>query len=615
MKFITACQFLLATALSAAAQGELVFNYAGQDVRQWGTAKFENYDVAVRLADPSLAGRKITAVEIPGIPEAGVADCSVWLSSSLRLEGKVNAPDIVSIPASPEDSRIRVVLPEPYTIPTDGVYVGYSFKVTELTDQTKQPVSVGTSENPDAFMIHTSRSYLNWGNYALGLAADIAVTLEGQFFDNAVAVMQVPDCGALHGTAPSASAVIRNHGNAPVTSLAYTLTFADKEVKGSASFDPPLPAAYDSDVSLPLDVPAFAEAGQYPFTLKVTEVNGIANPDPDAEAYGCAYAYPYLPTHRPLVEDYTGTWCGWCTRGLLAMDMMTERHGDDFVAAAFHMEDDPMAIEFTMPTYYHGAPSVYLDRIVHGDPFFGTNPAGDRTGLLSDGFEADWFAESAKIATADISLTANWTDETCETIRADAAVTFVRPYSDADMRMLYILTADGLTGTRGWAQSNYYAGGEGLEGTDLEPLTLLSDHIPDQVFNEVAVAVSDIFGVEGSLPQEVPYLEECRHSFEFRIADAVNKKGTPIVQDKGRLNVIAAVVDATSGRIVNAVKCAVPAPTGIHGIADVTENAVTGYYDLTGNLVGASELNMPAGVYVRVTRSSSGVRSEKILVR
>lgn len=575
-------------ALSGFALGEKQFNYAGNDTRQWGTQKLENYDVAVRLADPTLEGNSITAVTVPGIATDGVGEFSIWLSSALTLEEKVNAPDILLVSVEPRDNTLRLELAEPYVIPAGGVYVGYSFVVTDLTEASRIPISVSDSDNPDAFLIHTSRSYKSWDNYDLRLAADLQVTLTGAFAEAAVAVTGVQESEVLPDSSFAAAVTIRNHGNRPVSSLEYSYTIDGSTGHGELQFDPALPTAYDTDVPLSIPLPALSGAGVYTWSVSVDKVNGATNADPAATAYGTVYVYAYKPVHRPLVEEYTGTWCGWCTRGILGFEKMNEHFGEEFVGVAFHTGEDVMAIPFAQATEYTGAPSAWIDRTVACDPYFGTAPQNEGCATFMEGIGAAWQRASERLSPVDLSLTTAW-DETETRLTANLTATFVRPWVDADLRCLYILTADGLTGPgHEWSQKNYYTGSDAVQGTDLQPLADLPALIFPHTFNDVAILAADNLGIPGSLPSRIEALGEYTHSYTFTLSEALNTDGQGLVQDSNRLNVVAAILDARTGRVLNAVKVPVPANTGIsnHPADPGHPGAPTvvseEFYDLTG---------------------------------
>ena len=100
---------LLATAAltvfsAQASERSYSFNFNGEDITFYGTGRKENYDVAVRLDAPALAGFCIKGISVP-LP--GDPDCydsaGAFLSKQLNIELidglRVNAPDICSVEA------------------------------------------------------------------------------------------------------------------------------------------------------------------------------------------------------------------------------------------------------------------------------------------------------------------------------------------------------------------------------------------------------------------------------------------------------------------------------------------------------------------------------------
>ena len=78
------------------------------------------------------------------------------------------------------------------------------------------------------------------------------------------------------------------------------------------------------------------------------------------------------PIHRPLIEEYTGTWCGWCVRGIVGMELLRETYGDDFIGVAYH-NDDGMEIMYSnrYPNDIMGFPSAFIERTSEVDPLYG----------------------------------------------------------------------------------------------------------------------------------------------------------------------------------------------------------------------------------------------------
>lgn len=613
MKKLIIALAIASISLSPAAQDK-TFNYVQSGAEKWGTQKKENYDIAIQIEDPALVGSAISHIEVPLPENSGIGDCSIWLSSDLKLDNRLNAPDILSSGVEISGGKISLDLREPYTITEAGVYVGYSFKVQQLNEVSGQPVSVALSDNPKAFFVHTSRSYLSWGRFNLQLAADITVGLSNpQFEANAVMVASVEDENMLPGEVPSPTVMIRNHGNDPVRSIGYSYTINGRRTEGSMDFADPLLPYYTENVPLVINMPsdAVGEAGSYPWTFSVEEVNGVPNPDPGKTAGGCVYVFPFRPSHRPLVEEYTGLDCGWCPRGAIGMELMEKKFGDDFVCVAYHTSDDVMSIEVEYPTTEYYAPSANIDRTITGDPYNGLSEETCKT--FMDGIGRFWEQYRSLLAPCDVSVSADWTDESRQQIEAHASAVFARPYSGVDFRFVYFLTANGLCGDDAfWIQKNYFSGDSKYLGTDLASLVALPAKVEGMKFNDVLVYTPEVYGTPGSIPAEIPWLETMSHSCALDIDKAVNVYDMPLVQDKDALSVVVAVVDAGSGRILNCAKTPVGAGAGV-GDAGIAEKEVISesYYDLLGRPAHGSA----SGICVKVTTYSDGTVSSGLFGR
>lgn len=550
-KILLNCAVCLMAPFGVWGQTAHVFNYADGSLQDWGSGVMEDYDVAIRLADPSLAGTLVTRIEAPaGVP--GTEGYTVWLSSALNLVDKKNAPDLLSVEVTPVQGRIVLELAQPVTVPEGGLYAGYSFRITELTPESKAPVTVTQTTASDAFYLHTSRRTLKWTEKP-GLALDLAVTLTGNFHDNAVAIDAVAEEGFLYGNAATPSFNIRNKGLLPVNSIDWTYTLCGETVAVHTDFDTPLPPVYAQLHSVATPGPVMDEAGQYPLEIQVTGVNGIAN-EIEARDNATVYVYPWLPRHRPLYEEYTGTWCGWCPRGMTGMAKMLEAHPGDFIPAVYHTGDDVMATAAQPVMGGSVAPGGHLDRRIFCDPY---NGLLDEMPLsFHDGIEAAWLAETQRPVTAETAVTAFWTDDSRTAIEATATARFARPYTGADFRWIMMLTADGLHGTGPeWIQSNYYSGQNKYADGDLAPLVAKSEHMMNCRFDDVIILCPEVKGIPGSLPADIPWIEPLGYTRRFELADAVNSTGVQLAPLADSLHIVAALVDTATGRIMNAARC------------------------------------------------------------
>lgn len=49
-------------------------------------------------------------------------------------------------------------------------------------------------------------------------------------------------------------------------------------------------------------------------------------------------AETYYP-RKIVMEEETGTWCGWCVRGIETIERMHTKYPDNFIAIALHTSD------------------------------------------------------------------------------------------------------------------------------------------------------------------------------------------------------------------------------------------------------------------------------------
>ena len=102
---------------------------------EWGTLDKENYDVAVHVGLPELEEAQIVEVSFPLRAQTGISNPRVWFSRNLTVESKVNLPDIASYEATFEDGSVVLRLENPVTVGKEGLYVGYSFTVDDVSSQ------------------------------------------------------------------------------------------------------------------------------------------------------------------------------------------------------------------------------------------------------------------------------------------------------------------------------------------------------------------------------------------------------------------------------------------------------------------------------------------------
>ena len=304
--------------------------------------------------------------------------------------------------------------------------------------------------------------------------------------------------------------------------------------------------------------------------------------------------FPFLPAlaqepfvRRSVVEEFTGTWCGHCPRGMVGMERLAQQFGDRFIGIAVHTgSGEPMAI----PSYPDmqeqllpgsGAPSCVINRAPFKfDPYSGS---GQR-GATHYGIDLDFAASLAVPTEAKVELKAQWDDEFQWDVRFTATTTFNMdiPSDGGDLqsppyRLIFVLTEDGLTGTAdSWLQTNYFSpeftpsAGKDYTDDDMKEWREAPYHVPGVTYNHVAVNTLGIKGgIEGSIKAPIVPLEPQTYT---NVITTLASHAQRLIQDKNRLTAVAMLINTTTGEVVNAAKAGILP----HGAAETVKGDVNG---------------------------------------
>ena len=587
-----------------AQQNELLYGvYTGSGtLKGMGTLKAETYDVAMLLNDPSLVGMRITGINVPLNTAATVTDCKAWLTKQLTLESGNNVPDITSIDFTPEGKWVEVTFAEPYTITEEGVYAGYSLTVPSVdtdnaNDPNKVPIMCIASNDLGNLYMHTSRSVRKWRNlpetayYGMGAYA-MVVRLTGDNVKEHAAALLPPDELNTYlavGKKTTLTLTLENHGTAAISNIDYEMTIGGETIEKHVNVT--VKGSYfGSKANLKVEIPAQQTAGTYPVSITVKKLDGVDNEDVQpTTTFTMAYLSEF-PKHKPLMEEYTGTWCQYCPRGMAGMEAMNKLYPDDFVGVAFH-NGDPMQVTALYPNDVNSFPNGYLDRVLNVNPFSGTNGG-------SLGIKDDWKRRQNIIAPASIELKAVWADEAQTKLEVTSTTTFVRDFKNSPYQLTYILTADGLKGdTNDWWQVNALSGdAEAKKDPYLAVFANQSSPIKNIEYNDVAIQLSNsrALAMEGTLPGSVEGGKGYEHKYVFDVTE------NELVQDKTKLRPVVVLIDTTTGEAVNADKVGVSSETdGISEIPsdDELQRADGRSYDLQGRELNAAHRAM-RGIYI-----------------
>lgn len=582
---------------------EMYAGYCDDNFKAAGfsAGRAQGYDVALFVNDPSLHGLKVKGLRISA-PATGIAQYTGWLSTGLALEikdgVKVAKADIASNVGNVADGHAEVLFDEPYEIGENGFFAGYTIPVTVE----ERPMMITSDKMGGGFWLHTTAAYRNWTDMSSAGSPCIELILEGQPLSAAAFVVPAHTY-AKKGEPIMIEGRIYNHGTTPISS--YSFTYEINGVTQSVNLKASIRGDHwgrSSKVGFTLD--PIDEAGSYPLTVTVTGVNISENMDAAPTRTGLVHIMDFVPVHRALVEEYTGTWCGWCTRGLVAMKLLAETYGDDFIGVAYH-NGDPMEITTDYPSPVQGFPSAFVDRYYDVDPYYGYESVGFGMKDLVD-------YVMSQLAVVDLNVKADWADEGKNELKATVESNFVMNAAGSDYGIEVMLVEDDMYGPAGtdWDQHNYYAdmADQYASEPNLGPLCELPGTIEGYHFNDVLVATSGV--VDESLPESIVANTVNSFEYSFDVNNIYNTSYEPLIQNKEKLHVVAIVVDKSTGQVINAAKGKV-GNTAVNEISDQNKEVVsTMYFDLMGHMVS----NPGNGIYVKVVRYTDGSqRSFKVL--
>lgn len=583
-------------------------NTGTKEVKYFGTAKKESFDVAMLLADKYTKGKKIETIKVPFPKNAEIGNVKIWLTKKLTLENKKNVADVMTLDATMDDSTAIVKFATPYTIDSDTLYIGYSFDVVELTERTQLPISLINEKGVQGLWTHSSRTYRSWLDKSTYGCSAMQVELSG-FNANDAYFEGFKDYYNQVNIATPIKLTLLNRGYNGIKSIDYSYSVGDKKVSDHLTLDAPIPACLNASTEFTVTLPAIEAKGKYPVTFSIDKVNGEANSEV-ATANSTMAIYNKLPKHRPVMEEFTGTWCGNCARGWIGLEVMTRLH-PDFIALAYHSGDVMQVIDqkqfLGFDTENPSYPMANIDRVYTDiDPYYGAD-------MTPFGIEEIWKKQAEILAPASLETEAAFTPDGND-IKAKAILEFPEDANDADKYSVeFVLVTDGLHGEgQAWEQSNYLEENEkgDFPFPEADIFFAGSSSIPNMHYNDVVVATTRLRDGLIKLPAKVE--AEKAFSIEGTISEVdsiKNMANYPVIQDSKNLRIVALLINE-KGQIVNGAQAKV---TGYEttGIRNINTNAAEADVPAIYNLQGHRLQTMQKGL--NIIRTKDG-KTKKVML-
>lgn len=582
---------------SSAKTIDFTYNVDREEPKGYGYGTLEPYYVAIRIDNPQLVGKQITGIRF-SIPETGGRinpQVSAWVAPGLP-EGAPEEDSMLAFQNSVMDGNTASIsFPVPVQIPAEGVYAGYSLTVEELTSLSRRfPLNIATGDTPGGLYVFTP-SRNKWTDAAIvsEKISTMVVTIEGEFPEVSAAVTVEEGQLVSNRSEGSFRADITNYGLQPIKELTYSVGIGDKTSEHTVKLSEEIPALFGahSFISLPAGTPD--KTDYTPLTMDITTVNGLPNQSPYKTAETFVILSPVIPVNRPLVEEYTGLWCGSCPSGYVALEQGNYYYGDEFVAIAYHV-NDALQTKVPQPSQPGGLPAVYINR---------SKLAGPDVTLDK------WNEIRPEQVPADIAVQIEWTDASRSALRARSRLTFINGAVNVKYSIGYILVADKLNNAA-WGQANYYSG-QMNSGPFWDIFNQGGGYVYGLDFNNVPLLSTPVRGVDGSLPSNIRPFVDYQHEYTFELSEA----DRTLLQDPSNLRVIAVLVNSSNIISVNSVSSDysrnAPVAQSVDRVEDDSPVIALDYFDLMGRpLKEAPE----KGPYIRLVTRQNGSRSSSIIM-
>ena len=597
------------------------------------------YNIAF-MAPSNYAKAKIDSVEFFVLSGCQYDNLTVWVSS-VKYE-TVEGKNYLTFPESADKADAKVVipaadvkavldklpanyvgpvsvkLPTPFTIPAEGALVGYSY---DGKSSDRSIVMAGTSsEAAGCFFQYDYEGERTFESLSsiVGMSSSIQIGLDVSDCEaNDASVATDPETTTLINTDQQYPFYVTNNSAKPITQITYHFTI-DGEQQPEKTLDLSSPIESMKTVSLPL-TKKFEDEGLHTIELTVSKVNDNENVNKTTSATYSVIALEKGADRVSVVEEQTGTWCGWCPRGHVALDLLNKQLGDKVVTLAGHFTNsesqvDPMnilgdnitsqaealadygwvAMNLSSMLGGGGFPGAMFDRLIAADPYVGINTKKGKKGTYEFGATALVKAIQEQIPSeADFSMTASWADDKNTDIKVDLTTTFnYDRYGSFPYGVAFVLSENGMTGKGAtWKQLNYYSKLAGVNGAsdfnnpDMAAwfkggsyVSTTYDNVVVQAWNPIGnAAIVDKSQTDIIKGEAIPF-------------SATLKVNSDLIQNYDNLTLSALLVNLKSYAVVNAAKVVLgKCAAGIEDVNSEANNNVVSRYNVNGMRINGAQ--------------------------
>lgn len=569
----------------AFSQEGLLFGYCGDYSSSMGAINANTKQVGAAIEIPAeqaqqWAGNQVISMNI-GYGYSSVNEVTIFVTEDLNGE-----------PVYTQEATIPVMggwntitLDTPYNITDKGFFVGYTTKVNTMEDS---PIGIDDIKSSEPYGAWADL-YGTWqgiGRFYGNVCVKISVAGDNlpQYDIAAVDLKIAPIVEA--GKPFTAYLNIRNNGVKAITEATVSGKLNGVQLSNlTASVPAGILSGYEGEIEVAGLVMDNTGTGNE-LEIELLTVNGNEDETPfdnlAAATFSCAQE---TFKRNVVVEEFTGTWCGNCPAGIVAMAYMRENYGaDGFIGIAGHYGDEmqvtsyaPVVEKFGVNGYNEVAlPSCVINRAIQ------TYPA-------TENIEYYYLQEARFPVGAGVTVKADYdTDGKFFEINSESRFSFDE--DNATYALAYVVIQDGVGP---YTQTNYFSGGNfgGLEGWNELPAKV------EMYFNEVVREIRTAFGIIGSIPGSVTALTTYPHTTVMDMSGVDDF-------DVSQCEVVALLINTKTMEVVNAAK-AHPSidGAGVEGIEMSSEPEIYRVFNVQGVKVletkDASLINsLEPGIYI-----------------
>lgn len=499
-----------------AAADEIAWGYCDKDAAMTGVGSSSQITISAAIHVPSSQFGVFEGQTIKGM-NIGVAAAVTGLKIFIRET--LSGSDLYFQSIGNADAGWNeIAFTTPFTIPEGGFYIGY-------IATGKYHIGFSGVTYDGSCHLQDASGWKDYQDSDFGSLCIQAIVDVADFNKTDIGIISLNDAFGEIGSPFTTTGVVRNNTANTLSSFTFEYVINDgTPMQGTATCD--VAAGFLGTYSFEGNS-VETTTGTYPLKITVKEANGTADTySVNNTATGKLEIFKYIYPKKVVVEEGTGTWCGWCPRGAVGLAKMKEQYPDSFIGIAVHQGDAMAVTSYINNLGFKSYPTSKTQRKTEQDPSFGN-------------LEAAYLKEMAIPSQIGIEVEAEL-DPVEKKINITSAVTFGYDASNANYRIAYVVMENDVTG---YTQTNYYAGGGSgpMEGWESKPNPAA---VP---FEDVARGIySEFKGVPNSIPTTVQENVPVEHTYTIDLPSTI--------QDLNQLEVVAMLIKVSSGEIVNADK-------------------------------------------------------------